>query len=200
MNTNHRYHVPDVPSHRKELLASIVGDSIQDLVRYSWWSSAEDGAECGILKESDFFSLGPGPLLIKLKSGRSIGFSDDSSNNSLLVWMEADGHGNEVPNPLAQDSDLNEIKVNNSRFNAKTWTNLLNKTIFDVVILRQKTTEAKYADLANEAGVVIVLEGDEHVVLSHGLHDNSDDFALIKLNDILPSISEQLAALSLRNS
>lgn len=197
---NHKYLIPDVPSKCKELLASIIGDSVEDLVRYSWWKSAEDGAECGILKESDFFARGPGPLLIKLKSGLNIGFSDDSSNNSLLVWMEADGLGNESPDPLAHGSDLNEIKVGDFKFSDETWMNLLNRMIIDVIILRQETTKPKYADLANEAGVVIVLEGGEHIVLSHGLHDNSDDFALIKLNDILPSISDQLDTLSLRNS
>lgn len=69
---------------------------------------------------------------------------------------------------------------------------LIGKRIVLVKLLKREAGNALLAQTPREAGLVLEFENGVELILSHGLHDNSDDFAVIFRANILPSISKEL--------
>ncbi len=175
----------DIPSRRIELLEAVCGYTIAKMIRFSWYPVDEAIEEYEIDK-SDVFSLTAGPLLIYFNSGLVIGVSSNPSLNSVVLWVEKNEIGEAVDDPTELDDELFPIEADND------WIKFAGKTIASFKILRKKIISAKLAELPNEVGLLIEINDGNQFILSHGLHDNSDDFSVITKKQIDPGLMDQI--------
>lgn len=59
-------------------------------------------------------------------------------------------------------------------------------------ILKRTGQGPLFTHLPNEAGVRIDLDNGDSILLAHGLHDDSDDFAVLHPEEVLPEIAAAL--------
>lgn len=177
-----------IPSERTNLIDHLAGQELKRLVRYSWLPADEAVDEYEIAKDQ-VFSLTTGPLLMYFSSGLTVGFSSDPSKNSIVLWVEKNEDGESIEELSENDEELFPI-------DAKTqplyWECFLSKRISSLRIIRRKASTAKLAELANEVGLNVIFEDGSELLLSHGLHDNSDDFSVIRKEQITEDIVSQL--------
>jgi hypothetical protein len=178
----------DIPSRRIKLIEAACVYKIEKMVRFSWCPVDEAIKEYEIDK-TDVFSLTAGPLLIYLNSGLVIGVSSNPSLNSVVLWVEKNENGDAVDDPTELDDELFPVEADND------WIKFAGKTIASFKILRKKVDSAKLAELPNEVGVIIEMNDGNHFILSHGLHDNSDDFSVITKKQIDPELMDQIDGL-----
>ena len=178
----------DIPSRRIDMLEAVCNYTISKLVRFSWCPVDEAIKEYEIDK-SDVFSLTAGPLLIYFNSGLVIGVSSNPSLNSVVLWVEKNESGEAVDDPTELDDELFPVESDND------WMKFIGKTIVSFKILRKKVNSAKLAELPNEVGLLIEMNDGNQFILSHGLHDNSDDFSIITKKQIDPSLINQIDGL-----
>ncbi|AFY40175.1 hypothetical protein Lepto7376_4040 [[Leptolyngbya] sp. PCC 7376] len=174
----------NIPSCQIELLQKIIGQRVENLIRYSWWSAEESTAQADI-DEHEVFSLTAGPLLLYFDSGLVIGAASNPSLNSVTVWIEEDQ--NEVVQsgkPIESDAQLFPIEARDRKYSHLLWRKLIGQKVCDFTILKQKPINVLYEDLPNEVGIIITFEQGLAFVLSHGLHDDSDDFSVIQKSHI----------------
>jgi hypothetical protein len=85
-----------IPSLRTNLLKGLKHHKVSSLVRYSW--DPPNGI-VEILKEdfdallSSVFRRSYGPILITLESGLILGFGEEPSEDSVIVWVERSEDG-----------------------------------------------------------------------------------------------------------
>lgn len=171
-----------IPSVAIELLRKLTEKPVSKLVRYSWWSASEVSAQCGIEDELTF-SLTAGPLAIYFKDGVILGFSSDPSLNSVIVWDEAARIAGQGPVSLNRDEELFTISES-GRFSIAFWKQLIGCCVSDVTILKRKQMNAKERTRPSEVGLRFSFSGGKSFVVSHGLHDNSDDFSVLEENQL----------------
>ncbi|MEW8693491.1 MAG: hypothetical protein AB2535_20850 [Candidatus Thiodiazotropha endolucinida] len=177
-----------IPSERANLVSQLVGQELNGLVRYSWLPEDEAVDEYGIDRD-EVFSLTSGPLLMCFASGLAVGFSSDPSKNSIVLWVEKNENGESIDELAEDDEELFSIDAKEQRL---YWSDFLNKKISATQVVHRKAGSAKMAELTNEVGLIIVFEDGSEFVLSHGLHDNSDDFSVISREQISNEVVSQL--------
>ena len=184
-NLNKTY---DIPSKKMELLSKIRGLVLVDMIRYSWWSLSDSIKECNI-KESDVFSLTAGPIELCFSSGLTIGGTSDPSKNSVLIWQESFDNGQPaVEDLMRKDKEIHPIFAKDQG----DWCNMLGGKIDKYYIISREPVNSIMAELANEVGLLIKLDNGYGFILSHGLHDVSDDFSVIKKDNISKKINDEL--------
>jgi hypothetical protein len=178
----------NVPSKQIELLNQLKHYKISKLVRYSWLPPEEAAKEWSI-PLSSVFCLTAGPLLITLETNLVIGFSSLPREASITVWLEKTEKGEQdVDISIENDGELYPIDACDPIYSEKSICEVLNKQVNSIKILKKKPENILLAQLPCEAGLVMEFEGltlTTKLLLSHGLHDNSDDFAII-FNDEIP--------------
>ncbi|MFJ4143001.1 hypothetical protein [Pseudomonas sp. NPDC089734] len=167
-----------VPSVAIEFLRRLTGKQVAKLVRYSWWPASEVSAQCGIEDELAF-SLTAGPLAVYFEGGIILGFSSDPSLNSVIVWDEAARGANQNPSSLGSDEELFAISEY-GRFSTVFWKQLVGCCVIGVTILKHRQMSAKELQCPSEVGLRFSLSGGKSFIISHGLHDNSDDFSVLE--------------------
>ncbi|MEJ2612753.1 MAG: hypothetical protein P8179_22510 [Candidatus Thiodiazotropha sp.] len=177
-----------IPFERKNLVSQLVGQELKSLVRYSWLPEDEVINEYGIGR-NEVFSLTSGPLLMYFASGLAVGFSSDPSKNSIVLWVEKNENGESIDEPTEDDEELFSI---DAKEQSLFWNDFLNKKISATHVVHRKPSSAKMAELANEVGLIIAFEDGSELILSHGLHDNSDDFSVISREQISNDVISQL--------
>lgn len=187
MSTNPLF-ISNIPSRQRELIGRLEGAAICRLCRYSWWPPAEAAATCNIL-QSLVFSYTAGPLLIDLDTGEIIGISSDPSNVSVTVWLEQDSAGERRKNnSILDDNELVAIAACDPVYSTVEICGIVGQRICSIdVILRQPDNE-KWKGRPCEAGIRIIVEDGRELILSHGLHDDSDDFSVILKSQIDPRL------------
>lgn len=180
-----------IPSEKISLLKLLEGQKIDKMVRYSWLKGDEAVEEYGI-KSNDVFSLTAGPILLYFQSGMIIGASSDPSQNSVVLWVEKDGHGYVTNELIEEDAELYSINSKDIVYSSTFWSQLEGQQIKKISIIRCKPKNAKFASLPNEVGLLLTMSNGVSFILSHGLHDNSDDFSVITENDIDKRLVEDL--------
>ena len=181
----------NVPSDLQELLKIIPGSRLEHLVRYSWFPLEEAVSDYNI-REEDIFSLTAGPVAIHFESGLVIGASSNPGKNSVVLWVEKNELGEMVDNPLDKDHEL-------FPFDAKEGSNMvfaLGKRIAAVRVLHRKSSNVIMQELPSEVGLVFDIVSGEQIVLSHGLHNNSDDFSVITPDQISSDLVVELDEVS----
>jgi hypothetical protein len=79
-------------------------------------------------------------------------------------------------------------------FSSPQWASLMGKTISSFTILTRRPENSLLEEKPNEVGVDFCLDDGQHVIFGHGLHDDSDDFAVIRPEQVAEQIREQLDA------
>ena len=188
--------IPAVPSQRRKLLISLIGRRIKSFIRYSWWPGAE-AVTRHCYAESEVFSLTAGPAALTLDNDLMIGFTSNPSQNSVLVWVEKNPMGACVAeDPMEKDAELSPIAASDARFSNDFWKSLCGQQIVSVSVIRQRAKSVLFERLPNEVAVAIAVESGQRFLMSHGLHDDSDDFTVLTETQMLdylkPSLREEV--------
>ena len=181
----------NVPSQMQEVLSVLLECKLERIVRYSWCTTEEAIREYN-LAEEDVFSLTSGPVLMYFDSGLVVGAASDPEKNSVVLWIEKNEKGEVIDEPLEDDEELFPIDAKNQ---PGMWANLNGKNIASFKVIYRKPVSAKMEQLPNEVGLAIVLNTGEQFILSHGLHDNSDDFSIITKDQINKSLTPDLVGI-----
>lgn len=174
----------DIPSRQQDLLKVVRGASVTRMTRYSWSPKQTAAIERAIRPEL-VFSRTAGPLLITLENGVVIGAASQPSLISVTLWRDEPPH-------TRCDPELDAIEADDPYFSEAGFARMLGKRVMAVGILTRDPENAKWEPLPREVGVVLMFENAPEAILAHGLHDNSDDFAVLMRNDVDPSLWPRL--------
>lgn len=180
-----------IPSACIPLLQIIKNEKLSKLIRFSWWESEESAEQCEIAQD-EVFSLTYGPLLLYFESGLVIGVASNPSKNSIVLWVEKDNTGYIKDEAIENDTELYPIDAEDKIYSTSYWAQIVGQKIKKLNIIERDPYNALYEELPNEVGLEIVMENDTKFILSHGLHDDSDDFSVLTTSqlevDILTSL------------
>ncbi|BFH64639.1 MULTISPECIES: hypothetical protein [Paenibacillaceae] len=172
-----------IPSDRIKLLQIIKNEKLSKLIRFSWWESEESMEQCEIAQD-EVFSLTAGPLLLYFESGLVIGAASDPSRNSVILWVEKDDTGYIKDESIENDTDLYPIDAEDKIYSSPYWGQIVGQNIKEINIIKRDPQNALFEELPNEVGLEIVMENDMKFILSHGLHDDSDDFSVLTTSQL----------------
>ena len=183
-----------VPSASFELLKYMMTKRIDKLIRYSWWPAEESVVKANINNSNEVFSLTAGPLAIVFEDGYVVGISSDPTLNSVILW--ADEKDNKS---LTSDESLREIKelfpVLNTDpiYSKKFWADISQSIIVGYELLKYKNMNSIQLDRPSERGLRVLLNTGKSFILSHGMHNYSDDFSVI-MDDQLDDFDEVVSS------
>ncbi|HEX3764722.1 MAG TPA: hypothetical protein VHW23_38770 [Kofleriaceae bacterium] len=180
----------DIPSRHRDLLGSMLGASITRMTRYSWSPKDVVAVESN-LPSKLVFSRTAGPLLITLDSGRAIAASSQPSLISVTLWLDK-------PPSISADPELHPVECNDQDYSEPDFAQMLGKHVTAVAILTREPKNAKWESRPREVGVSIAFDGAPDLILSHGLHDDSDDFSVLTRKDMSALLWPQLREIALR--
>lgn len=184
--------VSATPMASTKILASLVRYRIVAMTRYSWWPPEEAMVRCNVASH-DVFSLTSGPLEIKFDTGLVIGLASDPSLNSVTVWVERDESGRALrPHPMSSDKELHPIAADDRKYTNSIWHSAIGDKITRLSVLIRRAGSARMASLPNEVGLCLVLSGGVKIIAAHGLHNDSDDFVVIREEMISADICADL--------
>jgi hypothetical protein len=184
----------DLPSNRRALLDSLLGQRLVELVRYSWLPPAQAAADYA-LADAQVFGRTAGALALSLESGLVIGVASEPSKNSVIVWLERDERGSVREDSLARDVELHPVSAADPRYADARFAAAAGARIRRVRALRRVGQSVRHDDLPSEAALELELDRGDPIVLAHGLHDDSDDFAVLHPDEIMPGIAPTLREL-----
>lgn len=184
------------PSLSCDIFGYFIGKRVAKLVRYSWWKKEDVSSECSIANEQAF-SLTAGPLAVVFEDGSVLGVASDPSVNSVIVWLDrVDGQAKMAP-ALDEDAELFPIDSIDEIYAEPFWKQFSNVTLVGLSILKRKLMSAGERELPSELGLCFRFDGNERFIAAHGLHNGSDDFAVLKDGQIELTTFEQLEELAL---
>jgi len=170
--------VSSLPSENRKLFQMVKNQTLSKMIRFSWWESHEAMVQCGIT-EGDVFSLTAGPVLMYFHSGLVIGAASDPAQNSVLIWVERNDTDYVSDDPIETDTDLFSINALDKQYSSSYWRQIVGHRIEEISIIKSIPQNALLAELANEVGVEFVMDNGNKFIMSHGLHNSSDDFSVI---------------------
>jgi hypothetical protein len=179
--------VEDIPSRRPDLLKMLDGAVITRMVRYSLSPPPQVVAKRR-LPESKVFSLTEGPLLLWLDSGNVIGAAGQPSQISVTLWLEL---GDGVEGELMSDNDVYPVEVSDPRYSDEYLLGLLGRRVRVASLIIRDADDPSYGE-PREAGVVLAFEGGGELILAHGLHNNLDNFAVLRREQIAPQVAARM--------
>jgi hypothetical protein len=175
-----------IPSERLPLLIALKGQRIQKLVRYSLFSPDVLRDEFHLDLVNTFESTG-GPCCLYLDSGLVIGFGEQPSLNSTVIWVERNESGQTTPFANEGDPDVFPLSSTDTTYAPPFWQQLTGQRITHVELIRQIPPHEGYAALPNEVAVAVQLENGQTFVLGCGLA-GSVDFQVWPKEDVLPEV------------
>lgn len=170
------------PSKLISLLSSLKGRKIADIIRFNT-ESIDDLINYFEIDPKDFFSLSNGSILVYFEDGLVVGFSDDPSGNTLVLWVEK--------NEMGQTAEwLLENWDESIPFYAKDfeqWGVFLGKEVRSVSIIKEidvNNENPRIDSLPSERGILFGFDNELSLVISYGLNNPSYDTTVIKLEQI----------------
>lgn len=188
-----RRHDARVASEQAELLRLMLGRRISSLIRYEWDSLAK--AATMARPGWSLFRCAPGPLVVGLDGGVEVAFGSSPPTASVVVWLERDQAG--IPSDrgaLADQPDLYAIRAEDTTYGDRFVAGFVGSQLVGVEVWQRQATLAKLQALPRDAGVVLIAADGRRLVIGHGLHDGSDDLAVIEPAQIDRHIRPQLVA------
>lgn len=182
----------DIPSNLTDLLKSLIGRRLVNMVRFNDVPKQELIEEYYI-EPGELFCCSLGPFLFYFEDGLVIGGSSNPSRNTVLMWVERNESGDHTE--WLQEEDERAVPFYAKDFD--DWKIYLNQVVKSVTIIKElPDSSSRYLDLPNERGVLIEFENGTGLIMSHGLNDNSDDTTLVKTDGIDPAFEGQLEYIS----
>ena len=172
----------EIPSNRTNLLASLVGRKLINIIRFN------DVPEQELIDDyymdpKDFFCCSLGPFLFYFEDGLVIGGVSVSSQNTVYIWVEKKENGEHCE--WLQEEDEEAIPFYAKDFDE--WSIYLNQVVKSVTIIKETSeTYSKILDLPSERGVLLEFENGSGLIMSHGLNNNTDGPTLAKPDGIDP--------------
>lgn len=192
--TGDEMQIGDVPSKRRNVLIRMQGRRLVSLVRYSWWAPEEALGELGSqISPEAVFSLTAGPILMILDNGLEVGAASDPAKASVVLWVERNEQGERrQENSITNDRDLFPIDARNELFCSDRIRATISDEIRSISIIKRDAKNSLHLDLPREAGVTFSFKNGTNLVLSHGLHDDSDDFSVLLKENIAECLKDSL--------
>jgi hypothetical protein len=182
----------NLPSNNLAILTTLKCSKVSKLTRYSWWTPEESAKECEIPQPS-VFCLTAGPILITLESGLVIGFASFPGLASVTMWIEeTDESKRDKTTSVTDDNELYPIDAVDPIYSNELIGQLIGKKIVAIKVLQRDKGTSRMQALPREYGVILEFDNGSELVMSHGLHDNSDTFSVIFRNQIQPDIVKDL--------
>jgi hypothetical protein len=147
------------------------------------------------LATQQVFGRTAGALALVFESGMVVGAASQPSKDSIEIWLERDPSGATRPEPLEEDSELHPISAQDSRYADARWAAACGARVSAIRVLRRFGQNLTHSDLPSEAAVQLDLDNGDSIFLGHGLHDDSDDFAVLHAEEIEPAIRPALREL-----
>lgn len=192
MDEHKRDFKEDIPSQKLHILSRIKGCKLLKLVRYSTLTYKESEKVYEI-PNSLLFRFTSGPLLMVLESGLKIGFASLPEKVSVTLWVEETEAGEKSTElSIMEDDEFIEIDSCDSKYSQESICKLRDKRINEVKIIKRQPKSHKLASYPCESGIVFDFGEGLELILSHGLHEYSDDFAIIYREDIMSLYLEQI--------
>ena len=179
-----------IPTKAVDFLDKLVNKKITKLIRYSWWNPETSAKECDI-ERCKVFSLTAGPLFIEFDTDIGVGFSSQPSTCSVEVWLEKDNE-NKRDELMCNDRELFPVYANDSVYSEKYFGDLIGGEFLKYEIIKKEPVNSLYWELPREVGIVFYFSNNSTIIVSHGLHDNSDDFSVIKNEQIDKNVIDLL--------
>jgi hypothetical protein len=191
MIIDNRYYEPHLPSENLGLFDLFINKSIINITRLSWHSLEECRKEYG----SDYdklFSRVSGEIWVEIENNSILACRTEPSQRAVYVWLEKDEFNNSRLRPKSLD-EMNRINLYDKfymeksifPFNAKDeaftntyWHTFIGSIIDSIHIIYDDNIELE------QKGLLLVCSNGSELFMTHGLHDNSDDTSLIRLNDV----------------
>ncbi|MFI8554963.1 hypothetical protein [Psychrobacter sp. NPDC077938] len=172
----------NLPSNLTELLASLVGRKLINIIKFNDVPEQEL-IDNYFIEPEDFFSDPLGPYLFYFEDGLVIGGVSDSRKNTVLMWVEKKENGEH--RDWLQEEDEDAIPFYAKDFDE--WSIYLNQVVKSVTIIKETSeTYSKILDLPSERGVLLEFENGSGLIMSHGLNNNTDGPTLAKPDGIDP--------------
>jgi hypothetical protein len=179
----------DVPVARRQLLVGVLGQQVDRLVRYSWWPPVQAMRECQVPPEA-VFGRTAGPLLVGFANGTVVGFASQPALVSVTLWSERVPGG--LPGELEHDGDLYPIDGCDPVYARASFRRIVGRRLTAVNVLYRLSSSVRMSSQPCQAGVVLTVDDGSELLLVHGLHDDSDDFAVIDRQEIHQAVAAQL--------
>ena len=178
----------DIPSNLTDLLASLVGRKLINIVKFNDIPEQEL-IEDYYIEPEDFFCCSLGPFLFYFEDGLVIGGSSNPHKNTVLMWVER--NENDENCEWLQEEDEEAIPFYAKDFD--DWKIYLNQVVKSVTIIKETSeTYSKILDLPSERGVLLEFANGSGLIMSHGLNNNTDGPTLAKPDGIDPDFEGNL--------
>lgn len=178
------------PSKLTSLLSSLKGRKITNMIRFNT-ESIDDLINYFEIDPKDFFSLSNGSILVYFEDGLVIGFSDDPSGNTLVLWVEK--------NEIGQTTEwLLETWDESIPFYAKDfeqWNVFIGQEVRSVSIIKEidiNNENPRIDSLPSERGILFGFDNELSLIISYGLNSPSYDTTVINLEQIDPYFGDRL--------
>jgi len=137
------------------------------------------------------FSLTSGPLFIEFDTDVCVGFASQPSICSVELWLEKDKE-NKRSELLSNDKELFPVYAEDDIYSEEYFGELIGSELLKYEIIKMESPNSLYWELPREVGIALYFSNQSMILISHGLHDNSDDFSVIKREQIDDSILDLL--------
>lgn len=167
------------------MLKELVGKRIEKLVRWSTWT-AKQAIERYALEPEEVFSFTTGCVFLYCSDALAVSVGSNPSINSVTIRPCAEIE--QVEGGVEIDA------LDNIYSDSDKWIKIVGEKVQKISIMKGVIHNAKYESLPNEVGICLTMENGMQFVLSHGLHDHSDDFSVIfteqVMDDLVVSVQE----------
>lgn len=196
---NEHYENPELPSRQTELLRRLRGRVIGKMERFAYFSpTCEEHTKLWQTPPEQYFSRCGGPMLLTLDGGMEVSIGSDPELMSVLIGIDTAETGVVVVRShFRDDTELHYVNVLDPIYSNDTMRAFVGKRIQTFRLLRIAADYASYEDRPREAGLVVVFQDGAELLLSHGLHDCTDDFSVITPDMIHPKLVSKLTEIPL---
>lgn len=174
-------------SSKLDLLTPIIGEQIVEIIRYSWLAPQAATSQYG-LSPGDCFSLTAGPLTIRFGNNLIIGFASDPSLASVICWTERDTNGTWRNERLDQDTELFPISATDNLYSAPKIKSVVGEILTSFTIWKRPSVNHQWDELPREVAIRFVTTNGHDLWLTHGLHDDSDDFSVLEESRLMEKL------------
>ena len=182
-------------SNKTDILNNLIGKTVTGFIRYSWWNAEESFAECNFLEvlseKKDVFSLTAGPAYIEFGSELAIGVSSNPSLNSVIMWLEFSKEY-QKSELMCDDHELFPIDASDPEYSDIFFKEIIGEKLLKFEIIKREPKNVLFCELPREVALVLTFSNGSKLVLSHGLHDNSDDFSVLRWKQVDKEVYKSL--------
>ncbi|GKU76500.1 hypothetical protein L3i20_v208970 [Paenibacillus sp. L3-i20] len=152
------------------------------MVRNSEWTGKE-AVERYNLNPEAVFSFTTGPVFLYCSGGLVVAVGSNPSINSVTIRPVG---------RIEHEEEREGIDSLDNTYSDFEWTKVMHKKIQRVSIMKGVIHNVKYESLPNEVGICFTMDNGVQFILSHGLHDHSDDFSVIFMEQVMPDLVESV--------